>query len=291
MTWVGTRRRHRGERVVRENPASPAADRADGVRWPRTNTTNGGDATDRQSRNRRRHRRHASPGRAFNVAGVVTDERGAPMSGAVVTMAHWVGGHVAFPSVSTDATGGYAISFTANPLGNGFVARAQVVAEGYEEYWRSLMGTGGTTFTETFRLQRVTRMTAGDSITLSVPPDIGRMPRLGGRGVRNCATWGCRRTAKCGSRSSRVTAALQRRQWRSAASVARARRQPHYRACGCWSRTRGEGGDAARLHDNPVVPCENGVRRILTTVRPGTSPDARDTVPHMTRVNVPRVPD
>ncbi|AMY08856.1 hypothetical protein LuPra_02062 [Luteitalea pratensis] len=113
------------------------------------------------------------PGQTFNVAGVVTDERGAPMAGAVVTMAHWVGGHVEFPSVSTDATGGYAISFTANPLGSSFVARAQVVAEGYEEYWRSLMGTGGTTFTETFRLHRVTRMTAGDAMTLSVPPDTG----------------------------------------------------------------------------------------------------------------------
>ncbi len=113
-------------------------------------------------------------GQTFDVAGVVTDERGAPMPGAVVTMGHWLGGSVRFPSVRTDATGGYAISFTATPLGNGFVARAQVVAEGYEEYWRSIMGaTGGTTFTETFRLQRITRMTAGDSIPLSVPPDVG----------------------------------------------------------------------------------------------------------------------
>lgn len=114
------------------------------------------------------------PGQPFNIAGVVTDERGQPMPGAVVTMAHWVGGHVAFPSVSTGPSGGYAISFTANPLGSGFVARAQVVSEGYEEYWRSLMGAAsGTTVVENFRLHRITRMTAGESIPLSVPPDIG----------------------------------------------------------------------------------------------------------------------
>jgi len=114
------------------------------------------------------------PGQTFSVSGVVTNERGDPMTGAVVTMAHWEGGHVNFPSVSTGPTGGYALSFTANPLGNGFVARAQVVAEGYEQYWRSLMGVpSGTTVVQDFRLYRITRMTAGDSIPLSVPPDIG----------------------------------------------------------------------------------------------------------------------
>ena len=114
------------------------------------------------------------PGQPFSIIGVVTNERGEPMPGAVVTMAHWVGGHVNFPSVSTDATGGYAIRFTANPLGNGFVARAQVAAAGYEEYWRSLMAvSSGTTVVQDFRLHRITRMTAGDAIPLSVPPDIG----------------------------------------------------------------------------------------------------------------------
>jgi hypothetical protein len=109
----------------------------------------------------------------FDIAGVVTDERGQPMLGAAVTMAHWVGGVVEFPSVLTDAAGGYAITVAATPFRNGFVARAQVVADGYEEYWRSLIATGATTFTEMFRLQRVTRVTAGDSTTLSVPPDTG----------------------------------------------------------------------------------------------------------------------
>ena len=120
----------------------------------------------------------------FNVAGVVTDERGAPMAGAVVTMAHWVGGHVEFPSVSTDATGGYAISFTANPLGSSFVARAQVVAEGYEEYWRSLMGTGGTTFTENVSSasrHAHDRRRCDDAVGSA---GYRRVPRLGGRGVR-----------------------------------------------------------------------------------------------------------
>ena len=110
-------------------------------------------------------------GEPFEVAGVVTDERGTPMAGAVVTMA--MGGPAShWPSALTDASGSYKISFTAMP--NVFVARAQVVAEGYEEYWRSIMrSTGATTFIENFRLDRIIRVTAGDSIVLTVPPDVG----------------------------------------------------------------------------------------------------------------------
>ena len=114
------------------------------------------------------------PAQAFSITGVVTGDGGAPMPGAVVTMAHWEAGRVNFPSVATDATGAYAITFSANPLGSGFVARAQVVAAGYEEYWRSLMAVpSGTTVVQNFRLYRIVSMTAGDSMPLSVPPDIG----------------------------------------------------------------------------------------------------------------------
>ncbi len=96
------------------------------------------------------------------------------MPGAVVTMAHYNGGdHVHWPTVSTDASGNYRIGFTATPLSSGFVARAQVVADGYEEYWRSLRADGGTTFVENVRLSRITRITAGDSTVLSVGPNMG----------------------------------------------------------------------------------------------------------------------
>ena len=114
-----------------------------------------------------------APGEPFEVTGVVADERGTPMAGATVTMGYWLGGFVQRPSVPTDATGSYRIGFTANPLGSGFVARAEVVAEGYEVYWRSLRRTGATAFTENFRLDRIVRITAGDSIVLRVPTDVG----------------------------------------------------------------------------------------------------------------------
>jgi hypothetical protein len=121
-----------------------------------------------------------STGFGFKVAGLVTDEYGAPMPGATVTMSHWSGGTgvgvgtVHWPSTLTDASGNYSIAFTASPMGNGFVARAQVVAEGYEEHWRDIMrSTGTSAFVENFRLDRITRIAAGESTVLSVPPDVG----------------------------------------------------------------------------------------------------------------------
>jgi hypothetical protein len=113
-------------------------------------------------------------GEAFEVAGVVTDERGTPMAGATVTMSNWLGQNLLCPSTVTDAAGSYRISFTARPFLNGFVARAQVVADGYEEYWRNVVrSNGATTFAESFRLDRIARITAGESIVLSVPTDVG----------------------------------------------------------------------------------------------------------------------
>jgi len=96
------------------------------------------------------------------------------MRGAVVTVAHYMGGEaVHWPTVSTDASGNYRIAFTARQLGSGWVARVQVAADGYEEYWRNLQVAGGTQFLENFRLYRLTRIAAGDSTVLIVPPDLG----------------------------------------------------------------------------------------------------------------------
>ena len=96
------------------------------------------------------------------------------MRGAVVTVAHYSGGEaVHWPTVSTDASGNYRIGITASPLSNGWVARVQVAADGYEEYWRSVKVGAGTQFLENFRLYRLTRVAAGDSTVLMVPPDLG----------------------------------------------------------------------------------------------------------------------
>jgi hypothetical protein len=113
-------------------------------------------------------------GQTFTVAGVVTDEHGERVAEAVVTMGYWVDGRVHFQSVSADARGRYAIRFTADPSTSGFVARAQVAAEGYEDYWRSItLVASGATVNQDFRLLPITRVTAGESIGLSVPPDVG----------------------------------------------------------------------------------------------------------------------
>jgi hypothetical protein len=110
------------------------------------------------------------PGEAFEISGIVADAQGVPVTGAYVTMASMDGR----PSVLTDATGAYRIGFTArvNPGGSSFVARAEIVAEGYETYWRSLTATSPH-LTEHFRLQGINRVTAGDSIVVSVTRDNG----------------------------------------------------------------------------------------------------------------------
>ncbi len=84
---------------------------------------------------------------------------------------HW-------PKVSTDASGNYRIGITANTLSSGWVARVQVAADGYEEYWRDLNVGAGTQFLENFRLYRLARVAAGDSTVLIVRPDLGVVPKL-----------------------------------------------------------------------------------------------------------------
>ena len=81
-------------------------------------------------------------GEPFEVTGVVTDDQGVPLADAAVTMRYWLGGFVKAPSVLTEASGGYTISFTSNPwmMGTGGrgAARAEIFAEGYEQYERTV---------------------------------------------------------------------------------------------------------------------------------------------------------
>jgi hypothetical protein len=114
----------------------------------------------------------SQPGEAFEVTGVVTDDHAVPVAGAYVTMARLE----ARPSVVTDASGAYKIDFKAmprvNPLtGGSFLARAEILADGYDEYWRNVEASSH--LIENFRLHRITQVTAGDSIFLSVTPDNG----------------------------------------------------------------------------------------------------------------------
>jgi hypothetical protein len=114
------------------------------------------------------------PVASFEFTGIVTGEGGAPMPGAVVTVAHYQGGEaVHWPTVPTDASGTYRIGITASTLSNGWVARVQVAANGYEEYWRDIKVGAGTQFLENFRLYRLTRLAPGDSTVLTVPSDLG----------------------------------------------------------------------------------------------------------------------
>jgi hypothetical protein len=117
-----------------------------------------------------------SAGEAFEVSGVVTDEEGVPVAGASVTMRFYLAGVIKLPSVVTDASGSYTIRFTANPwmssTSGRVAARAEIIAEGYDWYWRSVLATIPSVV-ENFRLHRIKRITAGDSIVLSITPDNG----------------------------------------------------------------------------------------------------------------------
>jgi hypothetical protein len=115
------------------------------------------------------------PGETFHVSGTVTDDRGTPIAGAQVTMASWLGGRAQRPFVMTDALGHYEIAFTSNPwtqtTGRG-AARAEVVVDGYEWFWRTVWATGSQ-LVENFRMQRTKRIAPGDSVVVAVTSDNG----------------------------------------------------------------------------------------------------------------------
>lgn len=113
-------------------------------------------------------------GESFGVTGTVTDDRGAPIVAADVVIAHWLGGRLERPVARTDASGRYALNFTANPWTNAngrFAARAEVMLEGYEWHWQSL--PAASQIVQDVRLSPLKRISAGDSIELSLTTENG----------------------------------------------------------------------------------------------------------------------
>jgi hypothetical protein len=108
------------------------------------------------------------------MTGLVTDEEGAPISGATVTalVDPYTG-----PFAVTDGSGRYSLQFVSTRGANGgppgtelAVAMALVEAAGYEWYARYVVAATEEV-RETFRLLRVRRITAGQSAAVTVAPD------------------------------------------------------------------------------------------------------------------------
>lgn len=113
-------------------------------------------------------------GKPFEVTGTVTNDQGVPVPGAVVTMAHYLGEVIHWPSTVADTSGAYRISFPAAVKQSGFVARVEVVADGYALYWYSLIGRGSGV--HNVRLYPIRRVAAGDSLEVGFPSDVGHCP-------------------------------------------------------------------------------------------------------------------
>jgi hypothetical protein len=107
-------------------------------------------------------------GERFEVSVVVTNEQGAPVAGAFIAMSHWLGDVVLRPSTVSDTSGAYRIGFWATTLWSPparFVARPEIVAEGYELYWGNLTADLGVSdLVGNFPLHTIRRVTAGESM-------------------------------------------------------------------------------------------------------------------------------
>ena len=114
------------------------------------------------------------PAIRLEMNGMVTDEEGAPISGATVTalVDPYTG-----PSVVTDGSGRYSIQFVSTRGANGgppgtesAVAMALVEAAGYEWYMRYVVAPTEEV-RENFRLLRIRRIAAGQSAAVTVTPE------------------------------------------------------------------------------------------------------------------------
>ena len=140
----------------------------------------------------RHHRACPRPSTAFEMTGVVTDDKGTPVPGAKVVMQF---DFEAGPSVLTDGSGRYSVRFAstrganAGPPGTELsVAMAFIEAPGYDWYARYLIAPTEQ-FVENFHLRRIHRITAGESAVVTVEP-----------GSRVCGgDWSPGRETMCGT--------------------------------------------------------------------------------------------
>jgi hypothetical protein len=111
-----------------------------------------------------------------SVFGRVTSEDGAPVAGAGVTMRFSRGGQFQNAQTTTDASGSYAIEFTSTPWvnpGGRWSARAEIAAEGFDWYWRSVSASGTSRQEENFRLHRLPTLSLAGGPMLTVSSDNG----------------------------------------------------------------------------------------------------------------------
>jgi hypothetical protein len=90
-------------------------------------------------------------------------------------MRYWLGGVIQHPAVLTDAAGAYKIAFTSNPwtigsTGRRGAARAELIADGYEWYNRTVFATEPQ-LVENFRLHPLQEIAPGESLVLPMAPD------------------------------------------------------------------------------------------------------------------------
>jgi hypothetical protein len=113
----------------------------------------------------------------FEMSGIVTDDEGAPVSGAKVSALR---DYDDLASSLTDRAGAYKLSFTAVPGGNHYpwdpagteesMAFAQVEVAGYERYFRYVVGTTPQLVVN-MRLERIRRISLGETTVLTISPD------------------------------------------------------------------------------------------------------------------------
>lgn len=114
------------------------------------------------------------------MTGVVTDDEGTPVPGAKVTVILDVdASYGAEPWVFTDPSGSYEVDFIGVPGSNRgpagteeAVAFVQVEAAGYGRLARYLLGTTRD-LVENCRVHHIKRITAGESVVLTIAPDDG----------------------------------------------------------------------------------------------------------------------
>jgi hypothetical protein len=113
---------------------------------------------------------------AFSVFGRVLAEDGAPIPRADVAMRFALDGRFQVARTVTDGSGAYAVEFRSTPWLNSsgrWAARAEITADGYDLYWRSVQATSGNRQEENFRLHRLPQMSIGDATALTVSLDNG----------------------------------------------------------------------------------------------------------------------